>query len=69
MSVHRSGRIGPFTAQRLLRGETAGQDRLAELLVTMAAPAAGDELLGEEAATSAFRAAHLPPPSSYGDNQ
>lgn len=61
MSVRRFPRIDPFTAQRLLRGETAGPDRLAELLATAAAPTARDELAGEEAAMSAFRDAHLGP--------
>ncbi|MCW2861239.1 MAG: hypothetical protein JWP48_2947 [Actinoallomurus sp.] len=61
MSIHRSRRIGPFTAQRLLRGETTGPDRLAELLATAVAPVARDGLVGEEAAISAFRDAHLAP--------
>src|SRR3954469_7215541 len=58
MSIHRPRRIGRTTAQRLLRGEAAGFDRLAELLATAAAPAGREELLGEEAAVSVFREAH-----------
>jgi hypothetical protein len=61
MSIRRSPRIGPFTAQRLLRGEATGPDRLAELLATAAAPVARDELVGEEVAISAFQEAHLAP--------
>jgi hypothetical protein len=61
MSIHRSRRIGPFTAQRLLRGETAGPDRLAELLAAATAPVACDELADEVAAVTAFREAHLAP--------
>jgi hypothetical protein len=61
MSIGRSPRIDQFTAQRLLRGETADPDRLAELLATAAAPAARGELAGEEAAVAAFREAHLGP--------
>ena len=64
MSMHRSRRVGRSTAQRLLRGEKAGQGRLAELLAATAAPAERAELLGEEAAVSAFREAHLVPAAS-----
>jgi hypothetical protein len=61
MSTHRSHRIGRFTAERLLRGETAGPDQLAKLLAAAAAPAERGELAGEEAAVAAFREAHLVP--------
>jgi hypothetical protein len=59
MSIHRSRRLGRVTARRLLRGEKAGPDRLAELLAAAAAPAGREELPGEEAAVTAFRAARL----------
>ncbi|GAA4595902.1 hypothetical protein GCM10023194_66620 [Planotetraspora phitsanulokensis] len=59
MSTHRSPRIDRLTAERLLRGETAGPDQLAELLAAAAAPRG--ELSGEEAAVAAFREAHLVP--------
>ncbi|MFD0731556.1 hypothetical protein [Planotetraspora mira] len=61
MSTHRSHRIDRFTAERLLRGETAGPDQLAKLLAAAAAPAERGELAGEEAAVAAFREAHLVP--------
>jgi hypothetical protein len=62
MSIHRSRRIGPITAQRLLRGDAAGPDRLAALLAAAAAQAAAhDDLVGEEAAVTAFREARLTP--------
>jgi hypothetical protein len=66
MSIHRPRRIGRSTAQRLLRGQTAGPTQLAELLVTVAAPAERAELTGEEAAVSAFREAHLVPALQQG---
>ncbi|GAA4575842.1 hypothetical protein [Planotetraspora kaengkrachanensis] len=61
MSTHRSHRIDRFTAERLLRGEPAGPDRLAELLAAAAAPAEYGVQAGEEAAVAAFREAHLIP--------
>jgi hypothetical protein len=61
MSTHRSNRIDRFTAERLLRGETAGPDQLAKLLAAAAAPAERGELAGEEAAVAAFREARLIP--------
>jgi hypothetical protein len=61
MSIRRSPRISPFSAQRLLRGEGTGPDRLTELLAAAAAPASREELGGEEAAVTAFREAHLAP--------
>jgi hypothetical protein len=61
-------RIDPITAERLVRGartDTPGSDPLAQLLVAAASPARRDELAGEEAAVTAFRAANLArPPTS-----
>src|SRR5262249_2253384 len=48
-------------AQRLLRGEKAGPDRLAGLLAAAAGPVESGELVGEEAVVSVFREAHLVP--------
>jgi hypothetical protein len=61
MSTHRPHRIDRFTAERLLRGETAGPDQLAELLTATAPPGERGLLAGEETAVAAFREAHLVP--------
>jgi hypothetical protein len=61
MSIHRPHRIGRSTAERLLRGETAGPDQLSELLAMAATSAGHDEFAGEEAAVAAFWKAHLAP--------
>jgi hypothetical protein len=61
MSTDRPDGIDRFTAERLLRGEPAGPDGLAELLAAAAPPPAAGELAGEDAAVAAFREAHLGP--------
>jgi hypothetical protein len=65
MSTQRSRRIDRDTAEQLLGGAEAGtavgHDALAGLLAAAAAPAAGGELSGEQAALAAFRTARLAP--------
>ena len=65
MSTHRDSEIDRVTAERLLRGDTGGPpigpDALVELLAAAAAPGHLDELVGEQAALTAFRQAHLAP--------
>jgi hypothetical protein len=65
MSTQRSRRIDRDTAEQLLGraevGAAVGHDALAGLLAAAAAPAAGGELSGEQAALAAFRAARLAP--------
>lgn len=50
-------RIDRDTAERLLRGEPAGPERLAELLAAASSGLGTEPLTGEEAAVTAFRAA------------
>src|SRR5262245_39109641 len=61
-------RIDRITAEYLVRGARTGMhgsDPLAQLLAAAATPARPDELAGEEAAVTAFRAANLArPPQS-----
>jgi hypothetical protein len=58
-------RIGRDEAERILRdaagGPRPGQDALTAFLASAAAPAADEELAGEEAAVAAFRRARLGP--------
>jgi hypothetical protein len=65
MSTHRRSRIDRGAAERLLAGAAPhpqdGPDGLVLLLAGMRAPAHPDELLGEEPAMAAYRAANLGP--------
>jgi hypothetical protein len=70
MSTHRTHRVNRHTAERLLRGEPVedqtGLDPLADLLAAAAAPSHDGDLAGEQAAVSAFRAAHPGPVTQPG---
>lgn len=59
MSRPRTRRIDRRTAERLLRGEPAGPDALADLLAAAAVTTCDGDLAGEQDAVSAFRAVHL----------
>ncbi|MDH6137501.1 hypothetical protein P3T37_006934 [Kitasatospora sp. MAA4] len=68
MSTNRPRRIDRDAAERLLAraadGTQGGQGALADLLAAVAAPGAARELVGEEAAVTAFRlAVHLTVPA------
>jgi hypothetical protein len=64
MRTHRVGGLDRRAAERLLGGESPrradGENLLGDLLGAAAAPGRDRELAGEEAALSAFRAAHHP---------
>lgn len=50
-------RLGPDTAERMLRGEPTGPPRLAAILATASSEPPAEKLDGEEAAVAAFREA------------
>src|SRR5258708_7897486 len=70
MRIHRTGRIDPDTAEKLLAGRPlgpdAGHDALADLVAALAAPAADGEQPGERAVLAAFREKRLSPVQPLG---
>lgn len=59
MRADRNRRLDGVTAERLIAGDPVGPDHLVDLLAWAAGPAHADELVGEEAATLAFRSARI----------
>ncbi|WP_127353799.1 hypothetical protein [Actinacidiphila soli] len=70
MRIHRTGRIDPDTAEKLLAGRPLGPDAghaaLTDLLAALAAPAADGEQPGEQAVLAAFREKRLSPVQPLG---
>jgi hypothetical protein len=59
MRADRNRRLDSDTAERLIAGDRVEPHQLADLLSWAAGPAHADELVGEEAATLAFRSARI----------